>query len=116
MKVRKIFAIATATLVFIACGNALAQDTGGSAQPTPQGQSRSDVRKANHSLSNRVERALSKGGVQTTNVNVLAKGGAVVLTGSVADQSQIDTASRVAQNVQDVTSVSNRLTIRAGGQ
>jgi len=42
---------------------------------------------------------------------VRARGGAVTLTGSVPDQSQVDKAGDVAKTVDGVTSVANKLTV-----
>lgn len=67
-------------------------------------------------MSKIVVQALSKGGVDTTDVNVLAKGGAVTLAGSVTDPALIDKAGSIAKGVSAVTSVKNVLTIRASGQ
>nr|WP_250475067.1 BON domain-containing protein [Caballeronia sp. GAFFF1] len=117
MTIQSYVAIVVATLVCVASENALAQANDDLPTPSPsQTPSTSDVRRANRTLGTRVQRALSKNGVETANVNVLARGGNVTLSDSVGDESQIGVASRVAQSVQGVTSVSNRLTIRAGGQ
>ncbi|XUW93572.1 BON domain-containing protein (plasmid) [Burkholderia sp. M6-3] len=61
-------------------------------------------------------RALSKGGVATSRINVIAKGGAVTLAGSVTDASHIDKAAEIAKTVPGVTSVKNALTFKEVGQ
>jgi len=78
--------------------------------------SKSAARKANRALSRKVVQALQKGGVTTTGINVIAKGGAIVLAGRVVDASQIDRASSLAKGVSGVTSVKNALTIQQTGQ
>jgi len=74
------------------------------------------ARQANRALSKKVLHALSKGGVNASRINVLAKGGAVVLAGSVTDPTQSDKASEVAKGVPGVTSVKNALTLKEVGQ
>jgi osmotically-inducible protein OsmY len=109
--------LAGAALIVIASVNTWAQESESSATATAtQGTSKSAVRKANRTLSKKVVQALSKGGVNTTGINVLAKGGAVTLAGSVTDPSQIEKAGSIAKGVSGVTSVKNVLTIREGGQ
>jgi hyperosmotically inducible periplasmic protein len=78
--------------------------------------SKSAARKANRALSRKVLQALQKGGVTTSGINVIAKGGAVVLAGRVVDASQIDRATSLAKNVVGVTSVKNALTVQEAGQ
>src|ERR1700709_2650480 len=59
-----------------------------------------------------VRKALSKAqGLDISNIFVRARGGAVVLTGSVPDGDQIPKAEEVAKGVSGVTSVSNKLTL-----
>jgi hyperosmotically inducible periplasmic protein len=47
----------------------------------------------------------SKGGIKISEIHVFAKGGAVVLEGSVPDPAQIDKAGDLAKGVQGITSV-----------
>ncbi|NPT62642.1 BON domain-containing protein [Paraburkholderia elongata] len=109
--------LAGAALIVVASVNAWAQESESSATSTAtQGTSKSAVRKANRTLGKKVLQALSKGGVDTAGINVLAKGGAVTLAGRVADPSQIEKAGSIANGVSGVTSVKNALTIREGGQ
>ncbi|MEI5996122.1 BON domain-containing protein [Paraburkholderia bengalensis] len=107
----------TALILVVVSVNAWPQASdataGASATQTP---SKKTVRKANRALSRKVLTALSKGGVDTVGINVLAKGGAVTLTGSVTDPSEIDKAASIAKGVSGVTSVKNSLTVREGGQ
>ena len=59
-----------------------------------------------------MRRALSKAqGIDVSNIFVRARGGAVVLTGTVPDGAQIPKAEEVAKGVAGVTSVSNKLTL-----
>ncbi|MGA7814140.1 BON domain-containing protein [Caballeronia sp.] len=74
------------------------------------------VRQANRALSSKVFHALTKGGVKTSELNVIAKGGAVALAGSVPEASQIDKAGAITKGVPGVTSVKNDLTIKEVGQ
>jgi hyperosmotically inducible periplasmic protein len=117
MNAIKTLKLAGAALIVIASVNAWAQGSESAATSTAtQGTSKSAVRKANRALSKKVLQALSKGGVDTTGINALAKGGAVTLAGSVTDSSQIDKAGSIAKGVSGVTSMKNVLTIRETGQ
>jgi hyperosmotically inducible protein len=113
----RILKLASAALIVVASVSAWAQESEPSAaSAATQTTSKSTVRKANRALSKKVVRALSKGGVDTTGINVLVKGGAVTLAGTVTDPTQIDKAASIAKGVSGVTSVKNALTIREGGQ
>jgi osmotically-inducible protein OsmY len=117
MNATRTLKLAGAVLIAVATANAWAQGSEAAAPSTAtQGMSKSEIRKANRALSKQVLKALSKGGVDTTGINVLAKGGAVTLAGGVSDPSQIDKAGTIAKGVAGVTSVKNALTIREGGQ
>ncbi|SAK59728.1 transport-associated protein [Caballeronia hypogeia] len=74
------------------------------------------TKQANRGLSKKVLHALSNGGVNTSGINVTAKGGAIVLAGHVPDSTQIDKASKVAKSVPGVTSVKNALSLKEMGQ
>jgi hyperosmotically inducible protein len=69
------------------------------------------ARKTNRALSRKVLLALSKGGITTTDINVIANGGAVVLKGAVLDAGLIDKAGDLAKGVSGVTDVKNDLTV-----
>ena len=72
------------------------------------------VKKVNRKLGLDVRRALSKAqGIDVSNIFVRARGGAVVLTGTVPDGAQIPKAEEVAKGVAGVTSVSNKITLAA---
>ncbi|WP_017772931.1 BON domain-containing protein [Paraburkholderia kururiensis] len=69
------------------------------------------TKKADRKLGYTVRKALSKAqGVDVSNITVRSRGGAVTLTGSVPDESQIAKAEEVAKSVPGVTSVTNKLT------
>ncbi|QIN62899.1 BON domain protein [Caballeronia sp. SBC1] len=70
------------------------------------------TKKVNRKLGLDVRRALSKAqGIDVSNIFVRARGGAVVLTGTVPDGAQIPKAEEVAKGVAGVTSVSNKITL-----
>ncbi|MDB5836612.1 MAG: transporter [Caballeronia sp.] len=96
-------------------GESAASSTQSSMAPAEGGSAKA-ARQANRALSKKVIRALSKGGVKTSGINVIAKGGAVALAGSVTDPAQIDKAGEVAKGVSGVTSVKNALTVKEVGQ
>jgi hyperosmotically inducible periplasmic protein len=94
--------------VVIAC-NGYAQSSDAMASGTMAAPS---TKKADHSLGRKVRSALAKTqGVNVSSISVRAHGGAITLTGSVPDESQIEKATQVAQSVAGVTSVSNKLTV-----
>ncbi|SAL66051.1 transport-associated protein [Caballeronia terrestris] len=109
-------------LIVVASFNAWSQTSDATATPSQSGAtasagtSKSAVRKANRALSKKVLQALSKGGVNTAGISVLAKGGAVSLAGHVSDPADIDKAGSIAKGVSGVTSVKNALSINQGGQ
>ena len=96
-------------------GESAASSTQSSMAPAEGGSAKA-ARQANRALSKKVIRALSKGGVKTFGINVIAKGGAVALAGSVTDPAQIDKAGEVAKGVPGGTSVKNALTLKEVGQ
>ena len=57
---------------------------------------------------------LASDGIQGTDISVETQQGVVILTGKVADASQAKRATEIAQSVEGVRSVDNRLTARAG--
>jgi hyperosmotically inducible periplasmic protein len=93
---------------------AQASDTGTATAPA---MSQPSSKQANRALQKKVRSALAKAkGVTAANISVRARDGAVVLEGTVPEQSQIDKATQVAQGVAGVTSVKNALTIKEPGQ
>lgn len=72
------------------------------------------TKKVDRKLGLDVRKALSKAqGFDVSHVYVRARGGAVTLSGTVPDGSQIDQAAEVAKGVAGVTSVTNKITLRA---
>ncbi|WP_321845634.1 BON domain-containing protein [Paraburkholderia bannensis] len=71
---------------------------------------------ANRKLAANVRKAVTKAGdVPMANVVVLAKSGVVTLAGSVPETTQIAAAQQHAQDVEGVSQVVNRLTVRTPG-
>lgn len=72
---------------------------------------------ANRQLANAVRSRLFKQrGLSASGVFVFARNGAIVLVGSVPDQSQISRAQKVAEETSGVYSVKNSLTVREQGR
>jgi osmotically-inducible protein OsmY len=122
MKAIRTFKLMGGALIVVVSVNAWSQ-TSESAAPSAQssmapssGGSAKANRQANRALSKKVLVALSKGGVSTSRINVVAKGGAVTLVGAVTDATQIDKAGELAKGVSGVTSVKNSLTLKEVGQ
>jgi len=122
MKAVKTFKLIVSALTVFTSINAWSQTSESAAASTQSsmapagGGSAKAARQANRALSKKVLRALSKDDVKTSGINVIAKGGAVALAGSVTDPTQIDKTGEVAKNVPGVTSVSNFLTVKEVGQ
>jgi len=67
----------------------------------------------NRALGKKVRAALAKAqGLDVSNINVRARGGAVTLTGTAPDNNQIEQAGQVAKGVAGVTSVSNKINVQ----
>jgi osmotically-inducible protein OsmY len=122
MKMTKTFMLVGSALIVVASINAWSQTSepaAASAQPgtaaTGEGSAKA-TRQANRALSKKVLHALSTGGVTTSRMNIIAKGGAVTLAGSVTDPTQIDKAGEIAKGVPGVMSVKNSLTLKEPGQ
>ena len=74
------------------------------------------VKKADRKLGLDVRKALAHAqGFDVSNVFVRARGGAVTLSGTVPDSSQIGQAEEVAKTVPGVTSVNNKITLGVQG-
>lgn len=70
-------------------------------------------RQANRALRRRVYGAIAKSkDIDAGNISVVAKDGAVKLTGTVADASQVNKVGEIVRGVPGVTSVSNGLTVK----
>jgi osmotically-inducible protein OsmY len=97
--------------VVVAC-NTYAQSSDAMASGAMAAPSAKTVKKENRQLGRKVRSALAKTqGIDVSNISVRARGGAVSLTGSVPDESQIEKAGDVAKGVDGVTSVSNKLSV-----
>jgi len=122
MNMIKTLALASGTLMVAISINAWPQTGESATPPTQSNMSAGEAtnshatKKANHALSKKVLGTLSKGGIKTSGIHVIAKGGAVVLEGSVPETEQIDKAGELAKGVQGVTSVKNSLVLKEEGQ
>ena len=113
MKVIKVCTLAGTLLVVVGALNAYAQDARlSAASAAAAAASGSQGRAADRALRKEVVRALTRTkGLNTTGITVRTKDGAVMLQGSVPDQSEVELATRAAGNVGGVTSVKNSLTV-----
>lgn len=118
MKAIQVLKLAATTALVAASFHVYAQDNAASAAPAEQAAKPSKAqlkqeRAANRALSHKVRAVLAKDKkIAVANITVRARDGAVVLLGTVPEQSQIDHATDVAKGVPGVTSVKNSLTIR----
>lgn len=72
-----------------------------------------EMRKANRALSRRVYAELAKHKeIDAGNISVVARNGAITLSGAVTEASQIDAVTAIAKGVPGVTSVVNRLSVQ----
>jgi osmotically-inducible protein OsmY len=120
MKAIQTFKLAAATALVAASLQVYAQGDAASAAPAASGPAAASqheskqAKAANRALSRKVRSVLAKDKhIDVAKITVRARDGAVVLQGSVPEQSQIDRATEVARSVQGVTSVRNALTIRS---
>jgi osmotically-inducible protein OsmY len=69
-------------------------------------------RKTNRALRRQIYAAIGKNKeINAGDISVIAKGGAVTLSGTVNDAAQIATVGEIAKSVPGVTSVTNKLTV-----
>jgi osmotically-inducible protein OsmY len=131
MKAIQMFKLAATTVLVAASFQVYAQDAASAAPAAPAAsgptaaaqhnvtQSKAalkQARAANRALGRKVRSALAKDrNISVSNITVRAKDGAVILQGTVPEQSQIERAGDVAKGVEGVTSVRNALTIRPVG-
>ncbi len=98
--------------VVVACSAyAQSSDTAAASGTMSAAPSAKSTKKADRSLGLAVRKALGKSSIDVSSISVRARGGAVTLTGSVPDATQIEKATSVAQGVAGVTSVSNKLSV-----
>jgi hyperosmotically inducible protein len=88
-----------------------AQDAG-----TDQPTTKKAARSANWKLEHAVRQELNKQKIDTSDIRIRARSGAVALAGTVKDESQIASAGTAAQDVPGVKSVKNVVTLRVIGQ
>ncbi|APA89144.1 BON domain-containing protein [Paraburkholderia sprentiae WSM5005] len=115
-------ALAIATLILAASGNAWSQP--GQAASAPSGTpgtpgmeanaaSPVSARKANRALRRQVYAAIGKHKeISAGNISVTARGSVVTLNGTVTDASQVNQVAEIAKGVPGVTSVINKLTVQ----
>lgn len=90
-----------------------ASASAGTAVTASGGMTAKAVRQANRALRRKVYAALAKHKeIDAGNIGITAKGGAVMISGTVPDASQIDTVAGVAKGVAGVTSVTSKLTVQ----
>lgn len=124
MNMKRMIAGVFGLLVAVGAANVQAQDgTASAPEAAPESTAaspkamRAAERKANRQLAKAVRRALVKvKGLDSSQIVVVAKSGAILLGGSVPGASQIDLAVSAATGVNGVSSVNNSLTVKAVGQ
>ena len=120
MKLTSLLRLAGGLLVVLGTVTAYAQTSSAPAEASteaPASASARSIRQANRLLARDVRRTLVRvRGLDSGNIVVVARGGSVMLGGSVPAASQIELATEAAKGVKGVTSVSEKLTIRAVGQ
>ncbi|MFM0164225.1 BON domain-containing protein [Paraburkholderia sediminicola] len=71
------------------------------------------VRQANRALRRKVYAALAKHKeIDAGDIGITAKGGAVMISGTVPDASQINTVTEIVKGVAGVTSVTSKLSLQ----
>lgn len=101
------------SLTAITYADAQTTDTSSS---TAAPQSKQAIRKQNHQLEMSVRHALTKAkNLDTSDITVLARSGAITLDGSAADDDQIQLAESTAASVSGVASVKNNLHVKEEG-
>lgn len=114
-------ALAIATLILAASGSAWSQP--GQTASVPAGLPAASAaqnaaapisaRKADRALRRQVYAAIGKHKeISAGNISIVARGGAVTLSGTVTDASQVDEVAEIAKGVPRVTSVTNKLTVQ----
>jgi hyperosmotically inducible protein len=78
--------------------------------------SKKAVRSANWKLEQAVRKTLNKQKVDTSDIRIRARSGAVALSGTVKDERQISLAGTSAGEVPGVNSLKNDVTVRSIGQ
>lgn len=119
MKTMSRFRVAFGVAIAVAAICAWAQDgasvgaSAGTAVNASGGMTAKATRQANRALRRNVYAALAKHKeIDAGDIGITAKGGAVMITGTVQEASQIDTVTEVAKGVPGVTSVTSKLTVQ----
>lgn len=105
------------TLLLLSGRGAMAEESSSTAEASEPVASESKAglapgRAADRALQKNVLRALSRTkGLRVATITVRARDGAVILEGTVPEESQVGLATQSAQKVQGVTSVTNALTL-----
>jgi hyperosmotically inducible protein len=121
-QVKEISLVRWAVSAMVVLSAATVHAQGSETQVVPQAApgsvpSAKSIRAANRQLAKAVRRALVKvKGLDSGNIVVVAKGGTVLLGGSVPDASQIELAVSSTKGVNGVVAVNNSLSIKALGQ
>jgi osmotically-inducible protein OsmY len=106
-------AIAAASISAWAQDGASAGASAATAVTASGGMTAKAARQANRSLRRKVYAALAKHKeIGAGDISITAKSGAVLITGTVPDASQISTVAEVAKGVEGVTSVTSKLTVQ----
>ncbi|MFJ1211888.1 BON domain-containing protein [Burkholderia pyrrocinia] len=121
MKSIQVRALVIATLILAASGNAWSQSgqSASAATGMPAASAAGSVvapvstRKANRALRRKVYAAIGKHKkISAGNISIVVKGGAVTLSGTVTDASQVNEVGEIAKGVPGVTSVTNKLVVQ----
>ncbi|MFM0658387.1 BON domain-containing protein [Paraburkholderia sediminicola] len=106
-------AIAAASISAWSQDGASAGASAGTAVTASGGMTAKAARQANRALRRKVYAALAKHKeIDAGNISITAKGGAVTISGTVPDASQINTVVEVAKGVEGVTSMTSKLTVQ----
>ncbi|MEX3855943.1 BON domain-containing protein [Paraburkholderia sp. BR10923] len=102
----------TSIIALTIASSVCAQSSNPATETTATAPSDKGSNQTNRALARKVRGALTRTqGLNVSSISVRARGGAVVLTGSVPTRSQIDVAGDAAKSVPGVTSVSNKLSV-----
>jgi hyperosmotically inducible periplasmic protein len=106
-------AIAVASIGAWSQDGASAGASAGMAVTASGGMTAKEARQANRALRRKAYAALAKHKeIDAGDISITAKGGAVLLNGTVQEASQINTVAEVAKGVAGVTSVTSKLTVQ----
>ncbi|RKT27001.1 BON domain-containing protein [Paraburkholderia sp. RAU2J] len=115
MKSIQTFRLAVGLVVVATCMSAWAQTSApvSASVTAASGSANAPVgRKANRALRRQVYNAIAKQkDISAGNISVVAKDGAVTLSGTVENASQVGRVAEIARGVPGVTSVTNKLTV-----